>query len=44
MKETIDPDIKMEIKDGQISFARPTDQIRHRAYAWSLPCIDFEPY
>jgi len=31
LKETIDPDIKVEVKDGQISFARPTDQIRHRA-------------
>ena len=31
LKEAIDPDIKVEIKDGQISFTRPTDQIRHRA-------------
>ncbi|MEN9549232.1 MAG: hypothetical protein RIR12_1823 [Bacteroidota bacterium] len=31
LKQAIDRDITVEIKDGQISFARPTDQIRHRA-------------
>jgi large subunit ribosomal protein L6 len=31
LKQAIDRDIKVEIKDGQVSFARPTDQIRHRA-------------
>jgi len=31
LKESIDRDITVEIKDGQVSFARPTDQIRHRA-------------
>jgi large subunit ribosomal protein L6 len=31
LKTTIDRDIKVEVKDGQVSFARPTDQIRHRA-------------
>ena len=31
LKETIDRDIKVEVKDNQISFTRPTDQIRHRA-------------
>jgi len=31
LKQAIDPDIKVEIKDGTISFLRPTDQIRHRA-------------
>ena len=31
LKEAIDRDIKVEIKDGEITFARPTDQIRHRA-------------
>jgi large subunit ribosomal protein L6 len=31
LKQTIDRDIKVEVKDGQVHFARPTDQIRHRA-------------
>jgi large subunit ribosomal protein L6 len=31
LKQEIDRDITVEIKDGTISFARPTDQIRHRA-------------
>lgn len=31
LKQAIDRDITVEIKDGVITFARPTDQIRHRA-------------
>jgi large subunit ribosomal protein L6 len=31
LKQTIDRDITVEVKDGQVHFARPTDQIRHRA-------------
>lgn len=31
LKETIDRDITVEIKDGEVIFTRPTDQIRHRA-------------
>jgi large subunit ribosomal protein L6 len=31
LKETIDRDIKVEVKDGHVTFSRPTDQIRHRA-------------
>jgi large subunit ribosomal protein L6 len=31
LKQTIDRDIKVEVKDGEVSFTRPTDQIRHRA-------------
>ena len=31
LKQTLDRDIKAEVKDGHIEFARPTDQIRHRA-------------
>ena len=31
LKQAIDRDIKVEAKDGHVSFARPTDQIRHRA-------------
>ena len=31
LKQTIDRDIKVEVADDKISFARPTDQIRHRA-------------
>ena len=31
LKQTIDRDIKVEVKDGKVEFARPTDQIRHRA-------------
>jgi large subunit ribosomal protein L6 len=31
LKQAIDRDITVEIKDGQVVFTRPTDQIRHRA-------------
>ncbi len=31
LKQAIDRDIKVEVKDGKIEFARPTDQIRHKA-------------
>lgn len=31
LKQTIDRDIKVEVKDGTVNFSRPTDQIRHRA-------------
>jgi len=31
LKEAIDRDIIVEVKDGQINLLRPTDQIRHRA-------------
>jgi large subunit ribosomal protein L6 len=31
LKQTVDRDIKVEIKDGLVNFTRPTDQIRHRA-------------
>ena len=31
LKQTIDRDIKVEVKDGNVEFMRPTDQIRHRA-------------
>lgn len=31
LKQAIDRDIKVEVKDGEVSFSRPTDQIRHRA-------------
>lgn len=31
LKQAIDRDIKVEIKDGEVFFSRPTDQIRHRA-------------
>lgn len=31
LKQPIDRDIKVEVKDGEINLARPTDQIRHRA-------------
>lgn len=31
LKQLIDRDIKVEVKDGLVSFIRPTDQIRHRA-------------
>ena len=31
LKQTIDRDIKVEVKEGEVNFARPTDQIRHRA-------------
>lgn len=31
LKQAIDRDIKVEVKDGHVEFTRPTDQIRHRA-------------
>lgn len=31
LKQAVDRDIVIEVKDGQVSFGRPTDQIRHRA-------------
>ena len=31
LKQTVDRDIKVEVKDGQVEFVRPTEQIRHRA-------------
>jgi large subunit ribosomal protein L6 len=31
LKQLIDRDIKVEVKDGVVHFTRPTDQIRHRA-------------
>ncbi len=31
LSEKIDRDIQLEVKDGQVTFTRPTDQIRHRA-------------
>ena len=31
LKEAIDRDITVEVKDGQVTFTRPTDQGRHRA-------------
>lgn len=31
LKQAIDRDIKLEVKDGSITLSRPTDQIRHRA-------------
>ncbi len=31
LKQLVDRDIKVEVKDGEVSFVRPTDQIRHRA-------------
>jgi large subunit ribosomal protein L6 len=31
LRQLIDRDIKVEVKDGQVEFLRPTDQIRHRA-------------
>ena len=31
LKENIDRDITVEVKDGHINIVRPTDQIRHRA-------------
>ena len=31
LRENIDRDIAVEVKDGHINIARPTDQIRHRA-------------
>jgi large subunit ribosomal protein L6 len=31
LKQLVDRDITVEVKDGLVSFSRPTDQIRHRA-------------
>lgn len=31
LKQTVDRDITVEVKEDEISFNRPTDQIRHRA-------------
>ena len=31
LKQAIDRDITVDVKDGQINLTRPTDQIRHRA-------------
>lgn len=31
LKQTVDRDIKVELKDGNVEIGRPTDQIRHRA-------------
>src|ERR1700730_7111812 len=31
LKQTIDRDIKVEVKETEVVFTRPTDQIRHRA-------------
>ena len=31
LKQEIDRDITVDVKDSQVNFARPTDQIRHRA-------------
>jgi large subunit ribosomal protein L6 len=31
LKQPVDRDITVEVKDGKVSFGRPTDQIRHRA-------------
>ena len=31
LKQTVDRDIKVEVKEGKVEFVRPTDQIRHRA-------------
>ncbi|MGI8582178.1 MAG: 50S ribosomal protein L6 [Chitinophagaceae bacterium] len=31
LKQMVDRDIKLEVKDDKVAFVRPTDQIRHRA-------------
>jgi large subunit ribosomal protein L6 len=31
LKQAVDRDIKVEVKDGVVNVGRPTDQIRHRA-------------
>lgn len=31
LKQAVDRDIKLELKDGNLELGRPTDQIRHRA-------------
>lgn len=31
LKQAVDPDIKVEVKDDKVELARPTEQIRHKA-------------
>jgi len=31
LKQLVDHEIKVEVKDGHVNFVRPTDQIRHKA-------------
>jgi large subunit ribosomal protein L6 len=31
LKQAVDRDIRVDVKDGEVSFSRPTDQIRHRS-------------
>lgn len=31
LKQTVNPEIKVEVKDGEIIVSRPTDEIQHRA-------------
>ena len=31
LKQAVNPDIKVEVKDGEITVSRPTDEIEHRA-------------
>jgi len=31
LKQSVDRDIKVEVKDGEVTFGRHNDQIRHRA-------------
>lgn len=31
LKQAVDREIKVEVKEGEVNFVRPTDQIRHRA-------------
>ncbi|MBN8859518.1 MAG: 50S ribosomal protein L6 [Sphingobacteriales bacterium] len=31
LKQSVDRDITVEVKEGEVTFGRPTDQIRHRA-------------
>ena len=31
LKQTVDRDIKIDVKDGSVDVVRPTEQIRHRA-------------
>ena len=31
LKQLVDREIKVEVKDGHVNFVRPTDQIRHKA-------------
>ncbi len=31
LKQQVDPDIKLELKDGEVNVSRPTDQGRHRS-------------